>query len=242
MATYDSLHRQCRTLESLFDAKLTSYSRLAATISRSGAEHDLEAGPSWREAESEVEDLLEKLGETNAALGTITQDSDNPPSQSMLRAIQRHRDVCQDYGREFRRTKANVKAAVDQANLLSGVRNDIDAYKSSAAETLLAERGRIDSSHQMIDATLEQAHETRAEFSRQRSSLGSIQTRMVGVLSKLPSKPPLPARLLIERLPDTVPGINNILSMIHKRRRRDAYIIGGLIGICIFFLLRYMFR
>jgi Golgi SNAP receptor complex protein 1 len=220
---YDSLHRQCRTLESLFDAKLTSYARLAASISRSGAEHDLEAGPSWREAESEVEDLLEKLGETNAALGTITQDSDNPPSQSMLRAIQRHRDVYQDYGREFRRTKANVQAAVDQANLLSGVRNDIDAYKSSAAEALLAERGRIDSSHQMIDATLEQAHETRAEFGRQRSSLGSIQTRMVGVLN-------------------TVPGINNILSMIHKRRRRDAYIIGGLIGICIFFLLRYMFR
>ena len=32
-----------------------------------------------------------------------------------------------------------------------------------------------------------QAHETRAEFARQRSSLGSIQTRMVGVLSKLRS-------------------------------------------------------
>jgi hypothetical protein len=31
------------------------------------------------------------------------------------------------------------------------------AYKSSAAESLLAERGRIDSSHQMIDATLEYA-------------------------------------------------------------------------------------
>lgn len=76
------------------------------------------------------------------------------------------------------------------------------AYKSSAAEALLAERGRIDSSHQMIDATLEyalsvarlflllrliddysQARETRAEFGRQRSSIGAIQTRMVGVLS-----------------------------------------------------------
>lgn len=75
--------------------------------------------------------------------------------------------------------QANVQAAVDQANLLSGVRNDIEsvltcrpllpglvylipnflssAYKSSAAESLLAERGRIDSSHQMIDATLEYA-------------------------------------------------------------------------------------
>ena len=61
MANYDSLHRQCRTLESLFDAKLTSYARLAASISRSGAEHDLEAGPSWRDAETEVEDLLEKV-------------------------------------------------------------------------------------------------------------------------------------------------------------------------------------
>jgi len=61
MTTYDSLHRQCRTLESLFDAKLTSYARLAVSISRTGADHDLEAGPSWREAESEVEDLLEKV-------------------------------------------------------------------------------------------------------------------------------------------------------------------------------------
>ena len=115
--------------------------------------------------------------------------------------------------------QANVQAAVDQANLLSGVRNDIEsvflrfyllsasklllrAYKSSAAEALLAERGRIDSSHQMIDETLEyayksqpflflplidgcrQARETRTEFTRQRSSLGAIQTRMVGVLSQ----------------------------------------------------------
>jgi len=223
MTTYDSLHRQCRTLESLFDSKLTSYGRLAATISRAGPNDDLEAGPSWREAESEVEDLLEKLGETNSALDAVAQDTDNPPSQSMLRAIQRHRDVYQDYGREFRRTKANVQAAVDQANLLSGVRNDIDAYKSSATEALLAERGHIDSSHQMIDATLDQARETRTEFARQQSSLGAIQTRMVGVLN-------------------TVPGINKVLSMIHSRRRRDTYIMGGLIAVCLFIILNYMFQ
>jgi golgi SNAP receptor complex member 1 len=75
--------------------------------------------------------------------------------------------------------QGNVQAAVDHANLLSGVRNDIEsvlpcqslppglvyltpkflssAYKSSAAEALLVERGRIDSSHQMMDDTLEYA-------------------------------------------------------------------------------------
>ena len=63
MATYDSLHRQARTLESLFDTKLTSYSRLASTISRSGSD-DVEAGGSgarWKDIEIEVEELLEKV-------------------------------------------------------------------------------------------------------------------------------------------------------------------------------------
>lgn len=63
MATYDSLHRQCRTLESLFDSKLTSYSRLASTISRNDS--DIEASGSserWKDLQNEVQDLLEKVG------------------------------------------------------------------------------------------------------------------------------------------------------------------------------------
>lgn len=62
MATYDSLHRQCRTLESLFDAKLTSYSRLASTIS--SADADIEAtgsGERWEDLQNEIEDLLENV-------------------------------------------------------------------------------------------------------------------------------------------------------------------------------------
>ena len=61
MATYDTLHRQCRTLESLFDTKLTSYSRLASTISK--PQDDIESSGSverWKDLELEVDDLLEK--------------------------------------------------------------------------------------------------------------------------------------------------------------------------------------
>lgn len=63
MATYDSLHRQCRTLESLFDTKLTSYSRLASTITRPGTE-DVEAEGSIarvQDVEQDVQELLEKV-------------------------------------------------------------------------------------------------------------------------------------------------------------------------------------
>ncbi|KAK7695016.1 hypothetical protein QCA50_002204 [Cerrena zonata] len=223
MANYDSLHRQCRTLESLFDSKLTAYSRLASTITRNN--DDVEAsgsGERWKDLEDEVDELLQKLGEINDQLSTLSSDPDQPPSQSMLRAIQRHRDVYQDYVRELRRTKTNVQHALDQANLLSGVRNDIDAYKSSAADALLSERGHIDNSHQMTDDMLAQAYETRAEFGRQRSTISGINSRMAGVLN-------------------TMPGINNLVAMIKSRRRRDSIIIGVIIGLGLILLLTYMF-
>lgn len=62
MSDYDSLHRQCRTLESLFDAKLTSYARLASTVTRH--QEDIEAGGSaerWSDLEAEVDELLQKV-------------------------------------------------------------------------------------------------------------------------------------------------------------------------------------
>jgi len=223
MSTYDDLRRQCRTLESLLDTKLTSYSRLASSI---GREEDVEASGSsdrWKDLEEEVDGLLEKLRETNDQLSTLLNDPNSPPSQSMSRTIQRHRDVLNDYERENVRTKANVKAALDRANLLTGVRNDIDAYKSTAAEALLTERGRIDNSHRMTDDILDQAYETRAEFGRQRSALGVMNARMMGVIN-------------------TMPGINNLLSMIKSRRRRDSIIIGCVIGLCIILLFSYMAR
>ncbi|KAJ7459171.1 hypothetical protein B0H11DRAFT_2060638 [Mycena galericulata] len=223
MSSYDQLHRQCRTLENLFDSKLTSYSQLVSTISQ--RPDDLEASGSserWKDLELELDDLLEKLEENNEQLSALANEPDTL-SASMLRAIQRHGELFQDNARELRRTKASVKNALDHANLLSGVRNDIDAYKSSAADSLLAERGRIDSSHRMTDDILDQAYETRAEFGRQRTALAGINSRMKGVLN-------------------TMPGLNNLVSMIKSRRRRDTIIMGVVIAVCIILIISYMWR
>jgi Golgi SNAP receptor complex protein 1 len=68
MSTYDALHRQCRTLESLFDTKLTAYARLASssasTSQQPSGDIELGEGPGIRteaEAEDELGDLLEKV-------------------------------------------------------------------------------------------------------------------------------------------------------------------------------------
>ncbi|CAE6360241.1 unnamed protein product [Rhizoctonia solani] len=187
MSTYESLRRQCRTLEALVNDKLTAYSRLAVTLS-SGQSGDLEQGSAarWSDMEEDIEGLLEKLRETNDGMANLMSESQAEVTTSMRHSAQMHREMLEDYVRDFGRTKANVRSALDRANLLSNVRSDINAYKaarSSATDSLLAERGRIDSSHRMTDDVLAQAYETRAEFSRQRSSLSGINARMSGVLS-----------------------------------------------------------
>ncbi|KAF8314017.1 V-snare-domain-containing protein [Clavulina sp. PMI_390] len=226
MATYDSLRRQSRTLESLVDAKLTAYTRLASSISLG---QDVEAGGSAArrdDMELEIEGLLEKLRETHDEMATILNDPIAPPSQSTLHAVARHRDALQDYTRDFQRARTSVQAALDKANLLGSVRNDIDAYKTAHASdeaALLAERGRIDSSHRMTDDILMQAHETRADMGRQRTSILGVNTRMGGVINALP-------------------GINSLAAMIQSRRRRDSLILGTVVGVCMLLLLSYMWR
>ncbi|KAF8713782.1 Golgi SNAP receptor complex member 1, partial [Rhizoctonia solani] len=227
MSTYESLRRQCRTLEALVNDKLTAYSRLAVTLS-SGQSGDLEQGSAarWSDMEEEIEGLLEKLRETNDGMADLMSESQVEVTTSMRHSAQMHREMLDDYVRDFGRTKVNVRGTLDRANLLSNVRSDINAYKaarSSATDSLLAERGRIDSSHRMTDDILAQAYETRAEFSRQRSSLAGINARMGGVLNSMP-------------------GINSLIGMIHSRRRRDGIILGCVIGLCLLALVSFMGR
>ena len=131
-----------------------------------------------------------QLEEINEQLGALAS---NPElmSASMLRAVQRHRELYLDNARELKRTKVAYSPLFcfhpvlmlfcfcrrmlsrpltkPISFLASGTTSSMlkphflqnqwlilfSAYKSSAADSLLAERGRIDSSHQMTDTIIE---------------------------------------------------------------------------------------
>ncbi|EJU02644.1 V-snare-domain-containing protein [Dacryopinax primogenitus] len=223
MATYDSLRRSLRTLESTLDAKLTTYSKLASSIPSSSSGAYEEAGTGTTELEEDISSLLDRLRDQNDHLSRILSTPSAPSGPSVSHAVQRHRDVLQDFVRDFRRTQANVKSAVDQANLLGSVRGEIEYVRSTTTDALLTERGHIDSSHRMADELLQHAHDTRAEFRTQSQSLSSVQSRISTALNSFP-------------------GINNLLSLIQSRRRRDAVILGCLIGGLLVLLWRWMTR
>lgn len=145
--SWDSLRRKTRNLESVIDARLTSYSQLASKITGSAeasgsansnpyADHttlDMDGGGKQStaqinehtELETELEDLLNQLTDSVDALTAKLDDPAVPPSASQLHAVQRHREVLMDFTRDLRRSKTNVRHAIDRRDLLGNVRGDI---------------------------------------------------------------------------------------------------------------------
>ncbi|KAF2189802.1 putative vesicle transport v-SNARE protein Gos1 [Zopfia rhizophila CBS 207.26] len=213
------LRQQARSLETQTEALFHTYSQYASMT-------NIPMKPSEEEkrTESQLQDILEKREALIAQL-TRLLDSESALTSSALKQnnLARHREILQDHRRDLSRLKSTITDNRNKANLLSNVRSDIDAYRSSnpsaaEAEYMLDERRRIDNSHTMADSVLSQAYAVNESFGLQRETLASINRRIVGAASQ-------------------VPGINSLIGRIGAKKRRDGIILGSFIAFCFLMLL-----
>lgn len=169
------------------------------------------------------------LSQREALISQLSRllDSESALTSSALKHnnLSRHREILQDHRRELARLRSNIVDARNRANLLSNVRSDIDAYRSSnpsaaEAEYMLDERRRIDNSHNMADSVLSQAYAVNESFGMQRETLASINRRITGAASQ-------------------IPGVNSLIGRIGAKKRRDGIILGIFIGFCFLMLLYF---
>ncbi|KAG0336075.1 hypothetical protein BG000_006968 [Podila horticola] len=221
--TWDSLRKKARQVESEIETKLTSLSKFAvrSNTSTQGAGVGLSnsAGlDNGEELEASIEDLLEKLNNVvDAMSGLLDTPGQQSVSSSVMHGVQRHRDILHDYTKEYRKTRQNVRAAQDHAQLLSSVRGEIDSYKNgnmSASDYMLNERARIDGSHLLADSALEQAYATKDDLDRQRTTLQNVNSRINNVANQLP-------------------GVGQLIGKIQSRKSRDNVILSCVIGSCV---------
>jgi golgi SNAP receptor complex member 1 len=156
-------------------------------------------------------------------ISQLTRLLDSEPSLTSSALRQNNlsllREKLADHGRDLKRLRSSVQTARDRANLLSNVRSDIDEYlannpEAAEAEYMLAERNRIDNSHNMADSVLSQAYAVRENFVLQRDTLQNINRRINHAASK-------------------VPGLNTLIAKISSKKRRDGIIMGVFIAICV---------
>ncbi|KAL4969122.1 putative vesicle transport v-SNARE protein Gos1 [Aspergillus stella-maris] len=213
------LRQQARSLETQTENLFHTYSQYASMTKLPPQPSDEE-----NRNHAQIKDLLEKRESLIAQLARLL-DSEATLTSSALKQnnLTRHREILTEHKRELSRLTSAITETRDRANLLSNVRSDIDAYRSSnpaAAEEdyMLEERRRIDESHGVMDGVLSQAYAINENFGIQRESITSINRRIVGAASQ-------------------IPGVNALMGKIGNKRRRDALILGAFIGFCLLMLL-----
>ncbi|KAF8951602.1 hypothetical protein CPC16_009026 [Podila verticillata] len=219
--TWDSLRKEARQVESEIETKLTSLSKFAVrsnTSSQGAGVGSSNAGlDNGDELEVNIEALLEKLSTVVDAMSGLLDTPGQNVSSSVMHGLQRHRDILHDYTKEYRKTRQNVRAARDHAQLLSSVQGEIDSYKNgnmSASDYMLSERAKIDGSHLLADSALEQAYATKDDLDRQRTTLQSVNSRINNVANQLP-------------------GVGQLIGKIQSRKSRDNVILSCVIGSCV---------
>ncbi|KAI5209768.1 putative vesicle transport v-SNARE protein Gos1 [Aureobasidium subglaciale] len=216
--SWAQLRQQARSLETQTDALFHTYSQYASMT-------NIPAKPDEDEqrTEAQLQDILERR---SALIAQLSRLLDSEPTASALKStnLARHREILQQHRRELDKLKSNIGHQRDRANLLSNVRNDINAYRAqnpeqAEADYMLDERSRIDNSHNMTDTVLTSAYAINEQFGIQRDTLTSINRRIVGAASQ-------------------VPGMNSLMSKIGNKKRRDGVILGSFIAFC-FLLFMY---
>ncbi|XP_064620889.1 Golgi SNAP receptor complex member 1-like isoform X3 [Lineus longissimus] len=252
---FSDLRKQARQLENEIDLKLVSFSKLGTNYSavkdyggsaNSGVQQtklesdktSSDTSPLLNKSSSEhmfetmameIEQLLARLTEVNDRMADFTQNvSMNAGSSALLHTLQRHRDILQDYSHEFQKTKVNISAFRDREDLLGSVRRDIDAYKNASGlnrrtELYLKEHEHLRSSDRLIDDQINVALATKENLLSQRGTFYNISQKMSNFTSRFPV-------------------INNLVTKINFRKRRDTIIIACVVALCLILLLIYQFH
>ena len=229
--TWEVQSRRVRLTQSRLDAKLTAYAQYVSDLARKNAAPsdavsvDMSGStPSAQDRaamEAEIQALLVQYSDELDELATTLNDPLLPPNGTQKHAIQRHRELLLDFEREFFRSKTHVRQVLDRHQLLGHVKQDIHDYRTqhaSEVQSYLDERSHLERSHLMMDETLDQAYATQQEFRGQREQLGHTLTRLTRIAAQMP-------------------GVQSIISLISRRRRRDTIVLAVVIGVCLVILL-----
>ncbi|KAJ2019454.1 protein transport protein gos1 [Coemansia sp. RSA 922] len=217
---WDQLLKDVRELEMRFDTRIAEYMRFVQPTSPRSAASNSDQGinssterQNCVQLESEVSTIL---GDLEAVIGEMSETVQL--QRGSKRVLERHREMYNDYVKEFNRYQTNVQAALTRSELLTGSNSGNSVANVADRDRLVHERGRIDQAHTDIDMVLDHAFSVRQDLVEQRSIIGGATSRMVSVTER-------------------IPGINLLLGRIRSRKRKEKVVLAIVLSICISILL-----
>ncbi|KAG6409463.1 hypothetical protein SASPL_127503 [Salvia splendens] len=226
-ASWDSLRKQARKLETQLDEQMHLYRKLVSTKVESCNDNDLESG---------IDHLLKQLQQVNVQMQAWVSSGG---SEIFSHTLTRHQEILQDLTQvallelsyqseflcyEFKRLHSIHRAKKEHASLLEDFREfdrsrlDLEEVGGSYDQALLKERASLHRNSSQVDSVISQAQETLKSLVFQRSTFGGINSKLSNVGSHLPT-------------------VNNILSSIKKKKSMDTIILSLVASVCTFLIL-----
>eukprot|EP00054_Salpingoeca_dolichothecata_P021399 m.136983 g.136983 ORF g.136983 m.136983 type:complete len:230 (-) comp23974_c0_seq10:1524-2213(-) len=227
MSDWDALQKEARQLENSIENKLVSFSKLGSNFNRSSFSQtlgDADDNSSSRMFETMALELQELLMKLSAVNDEMADRIGNDPSSSQVYKLTRHRDILSEYSQEFNKTRNNIRTNRERAELLSSVQKDISSYRDSEArrqELYLKEHESIASSSRLAGDAIGIAVGAKDALFAQRETFTNISSRVSTLFNRFPV-------------------LNNVMTKIGVRKRRDALILGAVIAVCIIITLLYI--
>ena len=230
---WEKLRQHARQLENEIDSKLMSFSKLCSNyLARDQSSYHLSIDTlstasvlSFDTMSMEIEKLLEKLSDMNKGM------ADAIPAllgsnAAASHTLQRHNEICQDYRREFERTKANLRNfQTREDRLIHSNVHDTDSRRLNGRrqDHFIREGERLHDMDRSVNEVVDRALNLKQDLFHQRRFLMNVTHK-------------------VKSLANRFPLMNNMLQKIRIKKRKDSLVLGFVIALCLVFLLLFMFR
>jgi Golgi SNAP receptor complex protein 1 len=168
----------------------------------------------------EIVDLLRELGEINERIAASLTEADRKHSTAALHAQQHHKGRLREYEKDFRTIRSNIEQAKAQAELLTTVRKDISAFKEGGSGRGEDVREALDGASDEMGRVLGSAMSNRAALQNQRTVVDQAMVKLKNTAALLP-------------------GVNNLMTRIRRRKARDLFVLAAVAAAFIVFLYLY---
>lgn len=227
---FETLKREAVQLERQLEDKVARYQQLTQKISAAGnnfvgssADHlsRAELGLQHSDLTAQQQDIQLLFNQLSDLINKRLSGLAITPSQRAT--AQRYQDILQDLRSDYEKSNQLLRRARERQELMAGAAVDANGSSSDAAmESLLRERNHIQNSLNTAASVVGQAESVRQDLHWQGRSLRSTGNLMMQIAGN-------------------IPGVNQLVESIRRRRSQDDRVVAAVIASCIVFTLWYLF-
>ncbi|CCD13454.1 unnamed protein product [Trypanosoma congolense IL3000] len=174
----------------------------------------------FEHSRAELEMALQRF---ETLLGTMEEAASTlPPESAALTHTERFRQLAAEKRRSLTRIIADFRRRCERIELLPNINRELDLHREDiGTQLLLQEQESLRHTQRTLNNIIDRGEQAHHQLRGQRDVFSTISGRLQEISTR-------------------VPFVKNVLSKIDSKRRREAVILGSVIGVCFILVVLFI--